>query len=165
MIPNQTPTTEITTLNMFALILSRRLCNPALPHNPSTTPPPPLREETDILVLNGAISKNTSPSSINVVTCFVLRPSCNHKTNLFQGVLCGFGFCCCCCFLYFSRYLVFLKTMDIFHSAIIKLLFKAEKTTHQNISVAAFFFPLDTNFSFAYKKIEPEYLLKMCGIW
>ena len=52
-------------------------------------PPPPLLKEgntykTDILVLNGGMSKNTSPSSINVVTCFVLRPWCNRKTNLFQ---------------------------------------------------------------------------------
>lgn len=116
-----------------------------------------------ILVLNGGMSKNTSLSSINVVTCFVLRPWCNRKTNLFQGIRCGFC-CCCCCFLYFLRHLVFLKTMNIFHSTIINLLFRAEKTTHYNISVAAFFFPLDTNFSFACKKIEPENLLKMCGI-
>ena len=123
---------------------------PAHSFHPPPPPPRPPREgntyKTDILVLNGGMSQNTSPSSINVVTCFVLRPWCNGKTNLFQGVLCGF---CFCCFLHFSRYLVFLKTMNIFHSAIINLLFKAERTTHQKISVAAFFFPLDTNFSFA----------------
>lgn len=113
------------------LILSRRLCNPTFPHTPSTThpPPPPQREgntyKTDNLVLNGGMSKKTRPSSINVVTCVVLRPWCTIANQFFSG-----SSLCFLLLLLFSllfaisgALLVFRKTMKIFHWA-------KERTTH-----------------------------------